>query len=462
MKVLWQQIFNQNVKCLCLSVMVFFVIIKIIKILIMDETYTELTLIQYILQLALCWYWLILPFLFWRPFKHAWLWWRRELYEKKQKFIFIEMTSPGKNQKPYSSMEQVLSSIWSIHSSIEGMNNFKKKWWTGKTLQYLCFEVVSVGPHPKFFIRANREHVDAVRTAFYAQYPDMELTEVKDDYTKYLPWSIPNKKWDMYGEDEVLDKEDVFPIKTYTQFFEVKPENIKDEKRMDPLNTLLSGLGHLHENEQMWIQIRLAPLSKKDSDYMKRGQRIVNRLVHRENPSSKSWIFKLMDIVNPSPATPTQKDKKEIIPPEMKLTPREKEVVQAVENKISKSVFKSNIRILYFGEKKFFNSSRKSLASEFFHSFSLLDQNGLKKASETKTKVIHFFTKRRNYVRKRAILRRFVMRETPLYPKQGLTYILNIEEVATIFHPPIEIANAGTSLAYVKNKKGQAPVNLPI
>jgi hypothetical protein len=356
-------------------------------------------------------------------------------------------------------MENVLATIWTIHSSIEGMKSFKKKWWIGKTLQYFCFEIASIGPKPRFFVRMNRDHVDSIRTALYSQYPDMVLTETKEDYTRNLSWNIPNKKWDMYGEDEMLDKEDIFPIKTYTQFFEIKPENVKDEKRLDPLSTLLAGLNDLHENEQVWIQIRLAPLTSRDGDYLARGKRLINKLVHRETKSAKSLVGEMMDMVNPSPVT---LDNKEMIPPEMKLTPREREVVQAVETKLSKNVFQSNIRLLYFGEKRNFNAGRKSLATEFFNSFSLADQNGLRKSSKTRTKVIHFFTQRRMFLKKRKIFRRFVMRETPFYPRRGGTYILNIEEVATIFHPPIEMGNSGTLLPLVKNKKGGAPLNLPI
>ena len=54
------------------------------------------------------------------------------------------------------------------------------------------------------------------------------------------------------------------------------------------------------------------------------------------------------------------------------------------------------------------------------------------------------------------------MRETPLFPKKGGTFLLNTEEVATLFHPPIELVTTSTYLPQVKTKKSGAPSNLPV
>jgi hypothetical protein len=157
-----------------------------------------------------------------------------------------------------------------------------------------------------------------------------------------------------------------------------------------------------------------------------------------------------------------EEQQREIIPPEMKLTPREREIVQEVENKIGKNVFQTNMRCLYFGEKRIYEAARKSLGEEFFSSFSRPDLNTIKKDSRTKTRIWHFFIKRRLLIRKHRIFRRYIMRETMLYPDPGGTYIMNTEELATIFHPPIEANKVGTMLTQVHSKKGEAPVNLPI
>lgn len=383
------------------------------------------------------------------------------MWEKKQTYSLLEMIPPKENLRPFISMEHILSNIWSVYSSLEGAKNLKKKWWVGRRLYFVTFEIVSHGPNPRFFIRCNEDHRDSIRVAFYSQYPTMEFREIKENspenYTKTMDWNGPDGKWNFYGMDEVLGNNDMYPIKTYTQFFETKPENIKDEKRVDPINTLLEGLKALREDEQIWLQLRITPVSPNDSDFLKRGKKLINKLAFRQEKKGKSILKDVLFEKNKD-----SKDDKEFIPPEMKLTNREREIIQAVEEKIGKSVFQTNIRCLYFGRNKDFRSGRKSLAEEYFHSFAAPDLNFFKKFSKTKTKVWHFFVKRRFYMRKRKIFRQYVLRETPLFPRKGGTFILNTEEVATIFHPPVETGSSSHLVQSVQAKKGEAPGDLPV
>lgn len=402
------------------------------------------------------WWWLFLPLAVFPFFKNAWLWVQREAWEKKQKYKFVELIIPNEIEKPLFIMEQVFANIWPIHSSLEGRMNLKKKFWHGRKPDYFTIEIVSNGPSPRFFLRMNDKHRDAIEAAFFAQYPEMELHEVDDSFMKEVPWNLPDKRWDMYGFDEVLLRSDAYPIKTYNQFFETKPENTKEEKRVDPINTLVEAMRKLKTSEKAWIQIRLEPVSEKESDHIKRGKALVNKLVNRKSTKGSGILGLLFSFQ----AVP--KSERELIPPEMKLTPREREIVQLVENKIGKYAYKTNIRCIFFGEKATFDSGRKSLLEEYFSGFSMPDINTLKKFSTTKTKIQYFFIKRRTTLRKRRMFFRYLMRETTLYPRQGGTYILNIEELATLFHPPIHSLKTAALLQRTMAKKGESPENLPI
>ena len=235
-----------------------------------------------ILQIILLWWWILPPIILFPFAAQAWLWWRRELWEKKQKYVFLELIFPHGTEKPISSMEHILSTLWPVHSSIEGIRNFKKKWWIGKKLQYFTVEIVSAASRPRFFIRCNEEHRDSVVSTFYSQYPTMEIIEMKEsskeNYIRYVSWNTPDHKMNMYGFDEVLKRSDAFPIKTYTQFFEMKPENTKEEKRIDPINTLLEGLNQLKDGEQIWIQMRLAPVGNDDDAYITQEEELSTNL----------------------------------------------------------------------------------------------------------------------------------------------------------------------------------------
>jgi hypothetical protein len=408
----------------------------------MDNLYiNNYSLTEIIGLIIINWYWVILPFILFVIFKKAWLFWRRELWEAKQKYFYIEMVMPSEVMRPISSMDHILNSLWTVYSGIEGMKKFRKKWITGKKLENFSIEICSKGPQQRFFIRSTRHHADTIKAAFYSQYPSIEFREVREDYTREISWNIPNKEWNFYGLDQVLKRKDVFPVKTYTQFFEMKPENIKEEKRIDPITILLENLSCLRNDEIIWLQMKFIPVTKKDSDFFSRGRRTIDKLVNRESKKSNQA--------------------NEIIPSEMKLTPREREIVLAAEKKLGQNIFKNHIRAIYFGKGKSFDPARKSLIEGFFSSFSQPDQNEFGKLSRTKTKLYHFYVKRRLFIRKRNMFRRYVLRESPFFPKYGGFNHLSTEEAATIFHPPIELHIYSADVQRVRSAKGAAPANLP-
>ena len=382
--------------------------------------------------------------------------------------MFLEMIVPGEIHKPLMSMEHVLSNLWSLYSNIHGWKNFRKKWIIGKRFESFCVEIVSDGPNPRFFIRIDRAHIDTTKTAFYSQYPEIELREVREDYLREVSWNMPDRHWNLYGMDQKLCNDDCYPIKTYTQFFEMKPENLKDEKRIDPINSLLESFSNLKPEEKIWVQIRLMPATKNETDFLARGKKLINKLVHRKEEANDSMAIKTLnavgDLVSVSSSKEEKKkdEKKELIPPEMKLTPREREIVELVERKMSKNIFLTNIRGLYLCNGKNFDPGRKALIESYFSSFSLPDQNEFGKMRETKTKILHFIIKRRLNLRKRKIFRRYVMRETPFHPLGGGTFVLNTEELATIIHPPVELGKTGMKASAAEIKRAAAPKNLPM
>ena len=387
------------------------------------------------------------PILLWRPFLFAWLWWRQELWERDLEYVLLEVIPMAETIEPVSAMEQALSGLWGVYSSIEGIKHFRKKWIWGRKLYHFCIEIISIGDRPHIFLRILKEHEDSVKAAFFGPYPAIEINRAKDDYTRYISHNVPNSDWNLYGLDEKLMRPDIYPIKTYKMFFEERPEMIREEKkRIDPIATLLEGMSMLHHTkEQLWVQLRITPVSSKDHDYMKVGKKLVNKLVFRAQQESKS----------------SKPGEKGFIPPEMKLTPRERDVVKAIEEKISKPAYETNIRVLYFGRPDIFKAGRRSLAENYFNSFATRDMNGFNKWSKTKTRIYHCMVGRRLYMRQRNIFWRYMMREIPLYPRKGGTFILNNEELATIFHPPVTVRAVGTFLPRINARTGEAPVELP-
>jgi hypothetical protein len=158
----------------------------------------------------------------------------------------------------------------------------------------------------------------------------------------------------------------------------------------------------------------------------------------------------------------------EIIPPEMKLTPGEREIVQAIENKISKPAFQVGIRFIYLGKREVFFNPNFRLAFEFFNCFMTANLNGLIPWGATLTKIkksiffppLNLIRDRRDYLRCRKIFRQYKDRLNTLFPRSGADkgiFILNTEELASIWHFPSWRVAPAPGLERIEAKKGPPP-----
>lgn len=420
------------------------------------------------------WGWLILPFILYRPFLFLWLWWRREKWMMAQKKVLLEIKMPREILKPIRAMEQVFSALW---GNVYDPDDWWEKWIDGKMLDSIQLEMVSMGGEPRLYIRITDKRRNAVESAIYSQYPETEISVV-DDYAKYVPQGIPNKDWDLWGCDFHLAKEDVYPIKTYHKFFEEKPDTSKEEKRVDPMATLLEGMAKLGPGEQLWIQIAITPVTSNKNepggDFVVRGREIADGLSKRgkkTKPKSILWEATEELVSGKIPGSEEKEEKdimKALIPPEMRLTPGEKIILEGVEAKIAKRVFASYIRFIYLARRDVYFGGAKAIPFGFFAQFATENLNAIKPWAKTITKIhkkpipfLNLVRLRRLFIRKRRLFRNYVKRFPPLWPKTGGTYILDTEELATIFHFPGRVVAPAPFVSRVESKKGEAPPGLP-
>jgi hypothetical protein len=411
---------------------------------------------------SFCWeifklfWWVLPPIILFGPLKTWYLKFKQDPWIRKQNFILLELKFPRQELKPIKAMENVFATLWGTYDPA----NPKEKWFEGKILVYFTVEITSVEGIPHFYIRVARAMTKTVESAIYSQFPGIEIAEVPD-YVKNVPPGLPNKDWDIWGCDYVLIKEDVYPIKTYRQFFEEK-EGLKEEKQIDPLASLLEGLARLGKGEQIWIQIMARPVTVSENDYVRRGKEEVGKLVGRpEKPKSKTLFREFIDLLffNIAPGG-VKNGEKPVIPTEMKLTPGERTVVQAIEEKISKNAFSANIRFVYLARKENFFGAMKTIPMTFFRQFNTQHLNSIIPYSKTVTKVQApaLFAAARAYVKKRIMFRRFCEREKI----DDSAFILNIEEMATIFHFPTLESVSEAILPRIETKKGSPPLELPV
>lgn len=416
--------------------------------------------LNYLIEIIKTWWWIPLPFILWKPAKYLYRFLLMEMWDRKIKRILLEVKIPKELVKPIRAMDEVFAGFHGIHD----IATWREKWIEGVFQLSLSFEIVSNGGEIHFYIRTPEMFRNFIESNIYAHYPEAEISLV-DDYIKYVPQNIPNKDWDLWGVDYINSKDEIYPIKTYRQF-ETESERI-EEKRVDPLAGLLEGLSILKPGEQFWLQIVVKPVLGRDKPWQEKGRELADKLAKRpEKPKPKSIIQEAAEILITGKTTEEPKEEiKEIIPPEMKLTPGEREILAAVEAKLTKFGYDCNIRFIYLGKRDIFFKPTTKIGFGFFKEISTENLGGLKPWSKTMTKVksvpFWFMDKRRLYLRKRRILRYYAKRWSPLFPRAGATYMLNTEELATLYHFPGKAVAPALGVPRIEAKKGGAPSELP-
>jgi len=401
-----------------------------------------------------------LPFFLFGALKYHYHYFIMERWDRTIKKILIEVKIPKEVAKPIRAMDQVFANFHSTHD----IATPRETWIEGAFQQSLSFEIVSIAGEIHFFIRMPEMFRNIIETGIYSQYPDAEIS-LADDYTKYVPQDIPNKDWDLYAVDFINSKDEIYPLKTYRQF-ETETEKI-EEKRIDPLAGLLESMAALGPGEQFWLQIKAKPVLGKDNPWQKRGRELVDKLARRPAKAKPKLIIQeAAEILITGKPAQTKDSKEEVFPPEMLLTPGEREILVAVEEKLSKFGYDCNIRFIYLGKRDVFFKPRIRTFFSFFKEISTQNLGGLKPTSNTMTKVksvlFWFLDKRRLYLRKRRMFRYYSKRMPPLFPRPGMTFILNTEELATLYHFPGEMVVPTLAIPRVEAKKKEAPHDLPV
>ncbi len=426
-----------------------------------------LLIIVFSLPFLRIWWWLLTPIILMFPLKTFYFWWIRwDFWYKKAKWIMLEIIPPKEILTPFKAMEDVFTVVWTIYDD----PNWRETWCEGELISapfWASWEIASIEGEVHFYIRVLDVHRHIVESVIYSHYPEVEISEVPD-YTRNVPQNIPNKEWDLYGSDFYFLKEDAYPIKTYSKFFEPAGERIvMEEKRIDPIISLLEGMARLGPGEQAWFQIITAPITDKESSWREEGKKIVNKIARRSKKKPKPIIEEL--VFGPEGTT---EEKEKSIPQsvseegekEMIITPGEREVLTEIEEKMKKAAFKTNIRGLYVYKRDNFNTTHRKVIESYFPHFYTQNLNVLKYGAETRTKIHYIWRERRKYSRQRKIFRNYVERFTPLFPKMASwgTFILTAEELTTIYHFPTRItALTAPTVARVEAKKGGPPPGLP-
>lgn len=359
---------------------------------------------------------------------------RTDFIHKKFDFVMLEVKMPRIIEKTPVAMELVLQGLW-----IPFGTNWYEKWWLGEVAPWFSLEIVSIEGAVKFFIRTPVKFKKIIESNIYAQYPDIEVHEVPD-YISLAPYIQEKGEWSLWGCEFMLVKPDPFPIKTYVDYG-LDSALLKEEQKSDPITNLIEFLGNVGRGQQVWLQILVQSTGERFKtsgtwfgyhDWKEEGKKVIKEMQEKFGGDSG------------------------------KLTKRQGEVMSAVERSLAKLGFDCGIRALYIAKRELYDPANIAGIVGGFQQYGSMDLNGFKPTRKTGFSYPweDYHNIRLNR-KKHKIFDAYVRRSWFYPPYKRKPFVLNTEELATIYHFPGGVAETPT-FTRIESRKGEPPANLPI
>ncbi len=413
--------------------------------------------------------WRFLAYFGWIIFGIIFLWmasilWLKHIRGKwgaQNKYIFLAIDIPRGNVQSPQAVENLFTYLGGAH----GTQNFWDTWFAGEYQLSFSFEIVSLEGYTQFIIRTPSQYRNLVEAAVYSQYPDAEIVEV-DDYCEGFPRKFPDQEYDIWGTEFILSSHYMYPIRTYRDFeHKLGPEEITFK---DPMAELMELYSSLRKGENIWFQIIVIPT---DFAWVNDGKEEIDKILGRKTGKVSmankiiDFILKAVEYVSEAiyqiwgDIEDKKADEKKVSM--MELTPRQKRKIEGLDKKASKLGFLCKLRMVYIAKKEVMNKPKASSGFVgFIKQFTDLDLNGFKPdMKKTATKAI-YFNKTKELIRKKNnLINNYIDRND----WAGITpFLLNIEELATLWHFPIEAISNAPLVQKTTAKKYKPPANLAV
>ena len=312
-----------------------------------------------------------------------------------------------------SLMEQLLSNLKSLYRG-----NFLG-WLLGQ--EYISFEYTAHANEIYFYIVVPRKSKLLVEKQIIGFYPDCLIEETSEI-------NIFENRKSVLGEAMILKKGDEFPIRTYQKL------------ESDSMNAILSALGRLSENTSATIQILLKP---EDDNWQNRIKKMIRK--EEKNPGKRRyisfnplvWMRGFLEIFFQDPEEKNKKDEPEI---------DEKDPIDdegLMKEKVKKTGFLVMVRVIVTADDDAIaNTELRNIISSFSQ-FASPAYNRFRPMRHKSLSVL---------------IQYFILRQFAWWQKN---FLLNIEEIATLFHFPHSKYNKQPEIKWQHFRVVKAPTNIP-
>ncbi|MBN1618558.1 type IV secretion system DNA-binding domain-containing protein [Candidatus Dojkabacteria bacterium] len=353
------------------------------------------------------------------------------IYEELRDGVVLHIAVPRENDKTPLAAEQLFASLHGILRNAQ------------RSMDFLSFEIVSTkGTGINFYAVVPKYLMKFVENQIYAQYPNAEINIVKDYFNEPIPETDPTAYRPYVSAGVVeLSKDFIFPIKTFRDF------------EVDPLAAITSALADLNYGEQVMIQLVARPVANTWQEFAKK---YIEAIRDGKDPTaSDDGIFKTaMKVAGSmivgsigffmnSASTSTSQSKPES-KPSVRLSPGQEEELRQISEKMTKVGFELGIRIISKAAdpERANQLLNDSIAS--FKQFTTAHLNSFVKSDNSDKSVSQIYNE-----------------YSTRFLSADLTDIVNIEELASIYHLP-NISVETPNISWCRAKKSEPPMDLPV
>ncbi|HWZ65797.1 MAG TPA: type IV secretion system DNA-binding domain-containing protein [Patescibacteria group bacterium] len=324
---------------------------------------------------------------------------------------------PRTNDKQELAAEQMFASLHGI------LRNQRELITQGGLQEHIGFEIASVNKRIRFYVWVPKPLQNFVEGQIYAQYPSVQISEAEEDYATRAHTQTVSYTAELQVIDNTL-----LPIKTF-QSFEV-----------DPLAAITGTLAKLDDpDEEMWIQVLARPIPdtwhRKATRYVNRAKNGGGGILRSGDPVtgiSRATAKTFSALWQPPAESGGSKSE---------ISEREKARISAVEQKSIKLGYQVKIRVAYLGNNVATAKLRMQAIAGTFKQFNTTNLNGFKQHGATFS------------------AEGLAQYQARFFIDHG--YILNIEELASVFHLPhtnVETPN----IVWASSKTAEPPSILPV
>lgn len=308
---------------------------------------------------------------------------QRAKHIRSLEHVLLAIEPPIKNTKSESAAEEFFSGLHGI------LRTKRELAAQGGLQEHISFEIAASGAGIRFYAWVPHHLQNFVESQIYAQYPDTKIYTLSQDY------AVKTAPTHNYTVEVALKESQLLPIKTYKGF------------KTDPMLPLTDALAHILPEEELWLQVLVRPTA---NDWHNAAARTIGRTKAGVGGGfgASLWLY-LADLLEAMWRPPQGRG-------EVKLNARDSARVEGMSQKKSKPGFKVKIRIVCLAKTETEAKNRALAVAGIFKQFNQPDLNS-------------FDTKRGTFSDDGLAEYR-----ARFFIDKG--YLLNTEELATVFHLP--------------------------